>query len=78
MEDRNGHSADVKIDLILNGHTLPVAHLGPDFLVLDHPTEYPGGTADILMSVDGEAERWTVRLPDGLRLGQRKARISSQ
>ncbi len=77
MEDRNEHSADVKIDLILNGHTLPVAQLGPDFLVLDHPAEYPAGTAEILMSVDGEAERWSVRLPEGIQTGRRKVAISS-
>ena len=77
MEDRNEHSADVKIDLILNGHTLPVAQLGPDFLVLDHPADYPAGPANILMSVDGEAERWSVRLPEGVQTTRRKVPISS-
>jgi hypothetical protein len=77
MEEHNGHSAEVRIDLILNGQTLSVGQLGPDFLVLDHPAEQPAGTADILMSVDGREQRWSVRLPEGLRLDQRKVRISS-
>jgi len=77
MEKHNGHSAEVRIDLILNGRTLSVGQLGPDFLVLDHPAEQPAGTADILMSVDGREQRWSVQLPEGLRLGQRRARISS-
>ena len=77
MEDGNGHSADVKMELILNGHTLPVAQLGPDFLVLDRPVDYPAGSGDILMIVDGEAERWTVRLPDGIQTTRRKVAISS-
>ncbi len=76
MKKHNGHSAEVRIDLILNGRTLSVGQLGPDFLVLDQPAEQPAGTADILMRVDGREQRWTVRLPEGLCLARRKARIS--
>jgi hypothetical protein len=46
-------------------------------LILDHPANHPAGTAHILMSVDGEAERWTVRLPDGIQPTRSKVPISS-
>jgi hypothetical protein len=79
MHSKNGtgHSADVRIELLLNGKVPRLAQLGPDFLVLDHPAKYPAGTADILMSVDGEAERWTIRLPDGIQPARSKVPISS-
>jgi len=77
MEKHNGHSAEVRIDLILNGQTLSVGQLGPDFLVLDHPAEHRAGTADILMSVDGREQRWSVRLPEGIQTARRKVPISS-
>ncbi len=76
MEKPTGHSAVVRINLVLNGHALPVAQLGPDFLILDTPADIPAEVADIVMSVDGEEERWKVRLPEGLRSSSHRVRIS--
>jgi hypothetical protein len=36
------HSADVTIQLSVNGISLPVAQLGPDFLLLDAVADHPG------------------------------------
>jgi hypothetical protein len=72
-----GHSADVRIDLRVNGHDLPVAQLGPDFLVLRNPADYPPGDAEIAMSIDGQESRWLVNLVDGIRAGTRKTRLMS-
>jgi len=36
-------SADVKIELLINGSVIPVAQLRPDFLLLDKPAEHPAG-----------------------------------
>ena len=46
-----GHSADVRISLLSNGHTIPVAHLGPGFLLLDAPNAHPLGDASIVLRV---------------------------
>jgi hypothetical protein len=73
---RSGHSADVRIHLCVNGHVLPVAQLGPDFLVLKNTVAHPPTEAEIAMSIDGHEARWQVRLVDGLIAGQRKTRIS--
>lgn len=62
----NGHSADVRMRLFVNGHVLKIAQIGPQFLMLDHRIEHPPAEAEILMSVDGKEERWRVHLPDGI------------
>src|ERR1041384_5402438 len=61
-----GHSADVRINLILNGHSIPVAQLGPGFLLLDRPKDHPPGPASIVLRVDQSEERWDVHLPQGI------------
>jgi len=71
-----GHSADIRIQLYVNGHILPIAQLGPDFLVLRKPIDLSPCEAEIAMSVDGRERRWRVRLPAGIRADQRKTGIS--
>lgn len=71
-----GHSADVRMHLLLNGHVLRIAQMGPNFLLLDDTVEHPPANAEIVLSVDGQAERWTVRLPNGLHSGQKHVLIS--
>jgi hypothetical protein len=72
-----GHSADVRMELCVNGHILPIAQLGPDFLVLAAPTDHPPSDAEIAMWIDGREDRWRVRLADGINAGQRKTSISA-
>ncbi|HEV3082686.1 MAG TPA: hypothetical protein VGY66_23080 [Gemmataceae bacterium] len=69
------HSADVRIELCVNGHSLPVSHLGPDFLVLKDTVEHPPAEAEIAMSIDGQESRWQVHLVDGIIAGQQRTRI---
>jgi hypothetical protein len=70
------HSADVRIHLHVNGFVLPVAQLGPEFLILRAPVEHPPCDAEIAMSIDGHERRWTVRLVDGLQVSRQKTAIS--
>jgi len=69
-------SADVRMRLIINGHSLRIGQMGRDFLILDDTIDHPPGRAELSFSVDGDEERWTVGLPSGLRLGQKEAPIS--
>jgi hypothetical protein len=69
-------SADVRMHLRLNGHVLPIAQLGPDFLVLKEPLDHPPADAEIDMSIDGQESRWPVYLAEGLVANRRKARIA--
>jgi hypothetical protein len=76
MQNQNGHSANVVMALQVNGHALSIAQMGPDFLLLDEPTEHPAGVAQVLLSVDGHEERWAVRLPEGIRFGEKRVAVS--
>jgi hypothetical protein len=71
-----GHSADVKISLLLNGHPIPVAQLGPGFLLLDSPGDHPPCEASIVLRVDASERRWTVRLPDGICANSKRVAIA--
>jgi len=66
FSSHGGHSADVRINLILNGDSIPVAQLGPGFLLLDAATDHPPGPASSVLRVDQSERRWNVRLPDGI------------
>jgi len=72
----SGHSADVRIHLHVNGCVLPVAQLGPEFLVLRTPVEHPPCDAEIAMSIDGHESRWAVHLLNGIQIGCRRTAIS--
>ncbi len=56
-----GHSAQVGIELRLDGHVLPVAQAGGDRLIFDEPTRLPRSEAELAISVDGRERRWRVR-----------------
>jgi hypothetical protein len=72
----SGHSADVRMELSVNGFVLPIAHLGPNFLVLETPIDHPPVDAEIGLWIDGREDRWRVRLADGIRASQRKTAIT--
>jgi hypothetical protein len=72
-----GHSADVRISLIFSGHSIPVAQLGPDFLLLDAPAAHPPGPASIVLRVDQTERRWDVHLPDGISAASKRVAITA-
>jgi hypothetical protein len=72
----SSHSADVRIHLLVNGSALPVAQLGPEFLVLRDPIDHPPCDAEITMAIDGNESGWTVHLVNGIQVGERKTVIS--
>jgi hypothetical protein len=64
------------MQLLINGSSLPIAQMGPDFLLLDKPVNHPPCEATIVFSVDGSARRWAVYLPDGLAVGRERVSIA--
>jgi hypothetical protein len=74
-QNRNGYSADVRMRLSVNGHVFVIGQLGPDFVILDDPVDYPPGEGEIILSVDGRVRRWPVGLPDGVAVGRLDTRI---
>jgi len=71
-----GHSAVVRMELHINGHIMSIGQLGPDFIMLDDPTDQAPCTAEVAMWVDGQPSRWPVYLVDGITAGQDKTRIA--
>jgi hypothetical protein len=61
-----GRSAEVQMELSVNGHVLSIGQLGPDFIILDDPCEHPPDNAEIMVSIDGHERRWRVHLPNGI------------
>jgi hypothetical protein len=71
-----GYSADVQMHLSVSGHVFSIGQLGPDFIILDDPTDHPPADAEITFSIDGRVRRWSVLLPNGISLGQARTRIA--
>jgi hypothetical protein len=74
---RGGHSAIVKIRLLVNGDSIAVAQMGSDCLFIDAPLDDPPGDATIVMWVDDSERRWKVRLPDGISAGSERISIAA-
>lgn len=62
--------------LLLNGSSLPIAQMGPDFLILESATEHPPTDATLELCVDANERRWKVRLPNGISSASRTVTIS--
>jgi hypothetical protein len=71
-----GHSAEVRMELRVNGRVLKISQLGPDFLILREPVEYPPSHAEISMSIDGTESHWFVQLPAGISPALERTRIA--
>jgi hypothetical protein len=72
----SSHSADVRMEVRVNGRVLSLTHLGRDFFVLDTPIDHPPTEADMLLAIDGHEDRWRVWLPQGISVSQRRTTIA--
>ena len=54
------------MELRVNGVSLPVAQMGPDFLLMDNPIALPPGDANLFLQVDESKREWRVHLPNGI------------
>ena len=59
-------SAQVEMRLIINGSSVSITHMGPDFLFVEGGHDHPPGPATIVLQVDQTERRWQVNLPDGI------------
>jgi len=74
---QNGHSAQVKMRLLVNGSSIAVAQMGPDFLLVDAPINHPPGNASLVLQVDQSERRWDVRLPEGISAASKRVAIAA-
>jgi hypothetical protein len=68
ISDQNygAHSARVEMSLIVNGSSISITQMGPDFLCVESGDDHPPCEATIVLQVDHSERRWKVRLPDGV------------
>ena len=66
QSSQGGHSAQVKMQLLVNGSSLAIAQLGPDFLLVDEPINHPPSEARVVLQIDQSERRWTIHLPNGI------------
>ena len=64
-----GYSADVRLNLIVDGREFALSQIGPDRIALRNPIELPPCEADVVMHVDNHQQVWRVWLPDGVSPG---------
>ncbi|MDA1053859.1 MAG: hypothetical protein O3C40_25705 [Planctomycetota bacterium] len=77
MIESQTYSATVKASLHVDGDTLNVAQLGPDFCIVREPRNYPPTNARIELTIDGRAETHDVFLTDGISEGCNEVRFAS-
>ena len=70
-----GHSAIVKMQLRFNGTSIPIAKMGPDYIVVHSAKDHPPCEATIEMSIDDSESHWSVRLPDGISAGSKRVAL---
>jgi hypothetical protein len=62
--------------LVVNGLSLRVAQMGPDFLLVESPVNHPPADASVVLQVDQSERRWRVRLPDGMSASSKRVIIA--
>ncbi|HUY35655.1 MAG TPA: hypothetical protein VMV69_23125 [Pirellulales bacterium] len=62
----NGYSSNVRLELRLNGNTLQVAQVAPDWCILMDTIDHPPCDAELVMYIDDHRRTWQVKLPDGI------------
>lgn len=63
--------------LLVNGCSISVVQMGPDFLLVDAPINHPPGDASVILKVDESERRWNVRLPDGISAESKRVAIAA-
>ena len=63
--------------LLVNGLCLPVAQMGPDFVLVDSPVNHPPADARMILQVDQTERCWSVRLPQGISAGTKRVTIAA-
>ena len=62
--------------LIVNGTSIPITHMGPDFLLVETTTDHPAALATIVLRVDEKERQWKVRLPHGISKDSKRVTLA--
>jgi hypothetical protein len=64
--------------LLVNGFSIPVRQMGPDFLLVDSPVNHPPADASLILQVDQSERCWDVRLPEGISAASQRVAIAAK
>ena len=70
------HSAQVEMRLIVNGASISITQMGPDFLFVESPADHPPCEGSIVLRVDDSERQWKVSLPEGISKGSRRVALA--
>lgn len=73
---KSGYSATVEMFLDIDGVRHDVSHMGPEFIILAKPVNYPPCEGVVGLTVDGRLKQWPVRLPDGISQAASRVRTA--
>ena len=76
-QNYGAHSAQVEMRLIVNGASISITQMGPDFLFIESANAHPPGEATIVLQVDQNERCWNVRLPGGISAGSKRVAIAT-
>jgi hypothetical protein len=65
------------MQLLVNGNSIRVVQMGPDFLLVEEPFDHPPADASVVLQVDQSERRWNVLLPNGMSVGSRRVAIAA-
>jgi hypothetical protein len=71
-----GHSSIVRMVLHLDGAEVPVAQMGPDFLILKETFSSSALEGVVTLTVDGVSEEIPVLLPRGIPATSKRIEIA--
>lgn len=63
--------------LLVNGSSIAIAQMGPDFLLVDAPINHPPGHGSLVLQVDLSERRWVVHLPEGMSVTSKRVAIAA-
>ena len=65
------------MQLLFKGSSIPIAKMGPDYIVVNSASDHLPGDASIVLKVDDNERRWNVHLPDGISAGFKRVALSA-
>jgi hypothetical protein len=72
-----GHSAQVKMQLLVDDRVISVLQMGRDFLLVQECLELPATDATLVLRIDDFQRSWAVQLPEGMSAKSNRVRIGA-
>lgn len=63
--------------LVIGAQHLPVAQVGPDFVILKKPIDFGPTQAELIVQIDGTEKRRKIFLPQGSRVTDAETPVAS-